>query len=175
MTCYCEICGRHVEDSNLCRTVTIYNSVLTVCPNCYKKIVGDKQPAIQQTLKQVVKPTSSEPDRDSKWIKTKVSRKILETMYEVVEDYATRIKRAREKMGWNQTVLAQKLRVSENIVKRIESGKLKPSIELARKLEKLLGIVLLEPIVDETLRQSSGDKSEDYLTIGDLINTNDEK
>lgn len=167
MSCYCEICGREVADRSLCRTIALYSSVVLVCPQCYQKIRSDEQSAALQQQRTAAR-TSSE--RSVAWTKKSVSRKMLETMFEVVEDYAVKIKRARERMGWTQAALAQKLRISENVVKRIEAGRLKPSIDLARKLEKLLGIVLLEPIVEEPSSQSLERKSgEDHLTIGDLI------
>jgi len=164
MPCYCEICGRRIDNERQCRKVVLDNAVVIVCPQCYNRLVkqGKAKPYIEKPVVQ----------NQKRWVRTNVSRKLLEDMYEIVEDYAERIRRARQKLGWSQAVLAQKLRVSENVIKRIESGRLKPSIELARKMEKLLGIVLLEPIVEESTSYSTGE--EDYLTIGDIIRIKDE-
>ena len=86
---------------------------------------------------------------------------------EIVSDYAQRVKRARERLGWTQRMLAQKVKVSENVIRRIEAGTLTPSIDLAKRLEKVLGIKLLEPIVEEE-EEYNGGKSGFYLTLGDI-------
>lgn len=159
MPCYCEVCGRRVDDDKQCRKIILDNAIVIVCLNCYNKLItrGRAKPYVEKS------PTHHE----KRWIKTSISKRLLEDMYEVVEDYASRIRKARQKLGWTQSVLAQKLRVSENVIKRIEAGRLKPSIELARKMEKILGIILLEPITEEPVSYTTSE--EDYLTIGDII------
>ncbi len=169
MPCYCEICGREIADERLCRTVVVDGALLKVCPACYNRL--RKQGKVQE----VPQPrTTSIPRTQKRWIKTRVPRRILEEEYDIVEDYAERIRRARQRLGWSQAVLAQKVREKENVIKRIEAGRLKPSIELARRLEKILGITLLEPIIDEELG-SFGGSNEDYFTIGDLIRIKKDK
>lgn len=163
MTCYCEICGREIADEKLCRTVVVDGALLKACPACYNRLRK------QGKLQEVSQPrTKSAPRTQKRWIKTRVPRRILEEEYDIVEDYAERIRKARQRLGWSQAVLAQKVREKENVIKRIEAGRLKPSIELARRLEKILGIVLLEPVIDEELGFFGG-SNEDYFTIGDLI------
>ncbi len=165
MPCYCEICGRKISDEKLCRTVVLDNAILRVCPQCYNRLV--KQGKIKTVPTATTKPKPRKTV-SNKWVRTRISRRLLEESYDIVEDYAERIRRARQKLGWSQAVLAQKVREKENVIKRIEAGRLKPSIELARRLEKILGITLLEPIIDEYIETYSS-KSEDYFTIGDFI------
>ncbi|MMZ71099.1 hypothetical protein D1872_343420 [compost metagenome] len=54
------------------------------------------------------------------------------------------------------------------MLRRIESGKMKPSISLARKIESLLKIELLEPTelpdMEEDYRSDPG-----TLTLGDVV------
>jgi len=92
--------------------------------------------------------------------------------YEVVEDYAERVRTARQRLGMSQRELALKVRVSENVIKRIEAGTLVPTIDLARRLERVLGVKLLEPVVEEeytsTTSRSRGRREEFYLTLGDI-------
>ncbi len=67
----------------------------------------------------------------------------------------------------SRDVLAKVIGVKESILRRIEDGQLIPDIELARKLEKALGISLLresEDVGTETQRPVS--KS---LTLGDVV------
>ncbi len=168
MPCYCELCGREIPDERLCRTVMVEGVVMTVCPQCYNRLMKKRGVPTQRTFTtpslatRKPRPVKSRPPR-------RIPRRILEDDYEIVEDYAERIRRARQRLGWTQKVLAQKVREKENVIKRIEAGRLKPSIELARRLEKVLGITLLEPIADEVEFDYSSRKGDDYFTIGDLI------
>jgi len=166
MACYCEICGKPVTDSKMCRRVVVDGATLVVCPQCYDKLVRQGRVERASEIGE-----SERSEKRVKQAKTTLPLRVPEVMYEVVEDYATRIKQAREKLGWSQAVLAQKLRVGENVVKRIEAGRLKPSLDLARRIEKILGIKLLEPVVEESI--STEKSSEDYLTVGDVIRLKD--
>jgi len=150
----------------MCKKVVVDGATLVVCPQCYDKLV--RQGRVER-VSEIGESGFSE--KRVKQVKATPPLRVPEAMYEVVEDYATRIKHAREKLGWSQAVLAQKLRVSENVVKRIEAGRLKPSLDLARRIEKILGITLLEPVVEESI--SAEKSSEDYLTVGDVIRLKD--
>nr|2MEZ_A Chain A, Multiprotein Bridging Factor (MBP-like) [Saccharolobus solfataricus P2] len=92
---------------------------------------------------------------------------------EIVTDYYKIIKTAREQLGISQQQLAQKLKVSENIVKRFESGKLKPTISQARQLEKILGIKLVTPL--ENNEESEKEFDDTGLTLGDVVNIKEGK
>jgi len=157
LSCYCEVCGREVERSQ-CRKVVVEGSILNVCPQCYARLVGQgkARPYVEERKQREVPRQVSRPPRPR-----------VREEYDIVEDYAKRIKEARERLGWTQRALAEKVRESENTIKRIEAGRLKPGLDLARRLEKALGIKLLEPVVDESPSSTTG-SSED-LTIGDLI------
>lgn len=161
MSYYCEMCGRELEAREAKRAI-VEGSPLILCPSCYQRV--SKQTVtreVQSIQKQKVK-TIPQPQQ------AKQSTKRMEE-FELVEDYATRIKRGRERLGWSQEILAMKVGESVNTIKRIEMGKLRPSIPLAMKIEKVLGIKLLEPVVDEVDREASTGSRGDYATIGDLI------
>lgn len=167
MSYYCEMCGRELDQREAKRAI-VEGSLLVLCPTCYSRL--SKQSAVKE-VRVNAKPAFSGLKRRGTSIDVQgSSRRIRIDEYEVVEDYAIRVKKAREKLGWTQEVLAQKIGENVNTVKRIEAGKLKPSIELARKLERVLGIKLLEPVVDETGGGVSGAR-EEFLTIGDIIST----
>lgn len=86
---------------------------------------------------------------------------------EIVEEYAMKIKQAREKRNLNQEEFARFLGERESILQKIESGRQKPTIELAKKLEKQLGIQLIERIEEEIVEQKKSAKGP--LTIGDML------
>jgi len=90
--------------------------------------------------------------------------------FDVVPDYAERIKRAREKLGWTTKILAEKVRERETTIKRIEAGRLKPTINLAKRLEEVLGIKLLEPILPEDIEGFRSSKKSRYIpTLGEIV------
>ncbi len=164
---YCEMCGREL-DAKTAKKAVVEGSLLILCPVCYARI-SKREPVIRAQVTAIAKKTSPGYSTHSK----KPAR--IAEEYEVVEDYASRIRAARESLGWSQDILAQKVGESVSTIKRIEAGKLKPSIELAKKLEKVLGIKLLEPVVREELLQHQGSAREEFLTIGDLISLKEEK
>ncbi len=168
MPCYCEVCGRRVEIDRDCRKAFIEGVELTLCPECYIKVVvrGRRAAPIKQAVPQGV--VKREPKRS-------IARRAIEEDYEVVPDYARRIREAREKFGWSTKALAEKVKESESVIKRVESGKLTPSISLAQRLERVLKITLLQPIVNEAKPVSYREGESDYFTIGDLIKVRDKK
>lgn len=84
-----------------------------------------------------------------------------------MEDYADRIREARESQGWTQQFLAHKLNERESFIKNIESGHMAPPVAVAKRLEKLLGIQLLE----KPSREEGVAKVElgSDLTLGDIV------
>ncbi len=65
--------------------------------------------------------------------------------------FSEQLKREREKLGWSQAELAEKLHVSRQSVSKWETGKNYPSIEVIIDLSDLFGIT-----IDELLRGDDG-------------------
>ena len=65
-----------------------------------------------------------------------------------------------------QEGLAKKLAEKESLVHKIEVGAFSPGLELARKIEKLLGITLLEKAAPGDA--PSGVEKRGALTLGDI-------
>ncbi len=86
----------------------------------------------------------------------------------IVDEYALKIKQARERRKLNQEEFAKLLNEHQSLLQRIESGKQKPTIELARKFEKMLAIVLVEKQTEEK-EETQQQKSKGPLTIGDIL------
>ena len=100
--------------------------------------------------------------------------KEMESAESIVDNYSDMIRSARQKMQLEQNVFALKLAEKESLIHAIETGKHEPSISLAKKIEKLLGIKLVENIEaksdSDVLKQfkqkpAPGAK----LTLGDII------
>ena len=62
---------------------------------------------------------------------------------DIVSDYAKKIQQVRLSNKLNQDQFAQKLNEKPSLMRRIESGKAKPTIQLAKKIEKMFNISLL--------------------------------
>ena len=86
----------------------------------------------------------------------------------VMDDYALKIKNAREKRKLNQEEFARMLSERESTLTSIEAGKQRPTMELAKKLEKMLNIQLIEIIKDEPVQKEELRKK-GPLTIGDML------
>ncbi len=67
--------------------------------------------------------------------------------------------------------MAKKLMEKESLLHNVESGHMKPNLELARKLEKFLKISIVEQIeLEASSSTSEKKKGGSGLTIGDMLN-----
>lgn len=148
---YCEICGKEVKEAFL---IQLGRSKLRVCESCKKLGNEIKQeiPKKQNIIKQQTK-------------KIEIKRK--EPEINIREDYASVIRKARESLGMTQDMLASLIGEKLSTFKKIESGKLKPTIETAKKLEKVLKISLLETQKFEERIEATAKKL--GLTLGDIV------
>jgi putative transcription factor len=124
---------------------------MVLCERCFRSVKAKLAPP-KKTAKPKPKPK----------LKTK---KVVE--YVVVEDYAKRIREARERLGMSRRELGMKVGEHETVIKRIELGRLEPDLELARKLEKVLGIELVKKLEYEEVESVSKPPSTE-LTLGDI-------
>ena len=139
----CEMCGRETQ---LFSTV-VEGTELRVCATCGK--IGK---VLRKPVSRVVKHVQKAP----------------ENVEVVVSDFASRIRVARESSGTTQKDFARFLNEKESIVQKLESGSFPPPISMAKKLEKLLKIKLVE--IEEEESMGSPKKASGPLTIGDIIN-----
>ena len=164
----CELCGRPVQGR---RYLVILEGVkMYVCRECYNRLSKGKTvktpeptitPRAQRVTEKMYKPTKR---------KTSLPKRYIEEL-EVVPDYAERVKKARERLGWSLQVLAQKVGEKESVLRRIEAGRLTPTIDLAKRLENILKIKLLEPVVESVEEYSYTSRSfrMGELTLGDIV------
>ncbi|UXD21740.1 XRE family transcriptional regulator [Ignicoccus pacificus DSM 13166] len=149
---YCEMCGLPIEGRP--HRVMIEGTEMVLCERCYRSV---RARAV---------PTEAPKKKKKEVKKEKPKKKVVE--YEIVEDYAKRVREAREKLGMSREELGMKVGAGENIIKRIELGRLEPDMELAKKLEKVLGIKLIRKVEyeegGEVPKPPSGG-----LTLGDIV------
>lgn len=147
----CEMCGKY-EAENL---ILVEGAKLTACRRCsgHGKVLF--------SLREQVTPKPSTPSS-------------MPEDEELVDDYARRIRGAREKMQLTRLQVGQKISEKENYLEAIEQGRVMPTLPTIRKLEKFLGITLLEKNVEggmgELPMQHGGG-----VTLGELLVQNPKK
>ncbi len=92
-----------------------------------------------------------------------------EIVQSIVDDYAARIRAAREHLNLTQEAFAKKLSEKVSIIQKIEAGNFKPSIKTARKLEKTLKISLVDQVEDSNIPFKQESSSSEGLTMADFI------
>jgi len=148
----CDICGEHKEELY---KVLIEGSEVIACSECAKfgKIIS------KITEKKKVKPIEIK----------KVKEEVEEFEEIVVSNYATIIKNLREKLGLTQEEFAKKTNEKLSVIRHIEHGKLVPSLKLARKLENMYDIKLIEEVKIEKTGLGKNTSEIPALTLGDVI------
>lgn len=141
----CELCGKRPAS----KKAKIEGAILSVCLQCFNGIIKEGTPAgVGEYGKTISKRNLSKPSR----IKIE----------DVIEGYGNVLKEAREKMGLSIDEAAKKLGVKKNYLSNIEKERVKPSLTLAKKMEKLYGIKILEEVVIE---EEEGISEEDEATF----------
>ena len=148
---HCELCGKETE----LISVEIEGIEMSTCRNCAQH---GQIKEIPQARSEVVQKNFNKPGRPEPH---------LEVTESIISDYAQKIRKAREKLGLKQEDFAKKINEKESLLHKMETGEFEPSLPLARKLEKLLNIQLIEKVEEKKLNIPKG--SAGGLTIGDLI------
>ena len=144
----CEICGKK---TNKLYKVLIEGTEMLVCEECKKYGEVISEVTEKKPVKKVVK-------KQQKPVKEEV----------VVDNYAEIIRSIREKLNLTQADFAKKLGERESLMRKIEDGKLVPTIDLAKKIEKEFGVHLVEEI--DASEYSVKSPKEDKATLGDVVN-----
>lgn len=156
----CEICG---EEKNNLSIVIFEGKRIYACNSCIKKYslirVSSKLP-IKKTYTTKVSKVVYRP-----------KKKVIDISnidYELVEDFGDKVKRARESLGLTQAELASRLKIKVSLLRKIESGKFYPAIDLVKKLEKNLNIKLLEKVSEE-FKYEKTEERPTYAKLGDFF------
>jgi len=131
----------------------IEGTYLNVCEIC----------AQHGTIKKKVSEQPTKKDKNKL-----INEQKVELIQMIVPNYATIIKDKREELGLKQEEFAKRIAEKESVIHKLESGKIRPSISLARKLEKFLKIELVKQY--EEKHESIHQTKTEGLTIGDLLN-----
>jgi len=146
----CELCGK--KEENLLKAV-IESVELNVCKDCGKfgKVIGFvKKPEIKGKRK-IYSVHSKQEEK---------SEILVEGFHEI-------IKKKRESLGLPQKDFALKINEKESLVHKIETGSFEPNLDLARKIERFLGIKIVEEYKESFERQKQAKDA--GFTLGDFI------
>lgn len=155
----CEMCGK---DAPL-KTAMIEGTEMRVCPDC------------QEYGHTVTKaPEATGRSKVAEAMKKRAKRSRPRDVYAdhpevLIEDYGTRIRKARTKAGFSVEELADEINEKKSVISRTETNDHHPSDALVTKLERKLGISLMEKPEPTQLATNTGKKQGGPVTLGDLL------
>ena len=150
----CDLCGKVEEELN---RVLIENVDLNVCKDCSK-------------FGKVIAPLKRYSPKEQHSMIKEMQKNIIQKEEKIeilVENYADLIKKRRESMNLSQKDFALKLNEKESTIHHIETGTFEPPLGMARKLEKFLGIKLVEQ--HEEKHEMHKARKDEGFTLGDFI------
>jgi putative transcription factor len=153
----CELCGRECRGG--CKEATIDGVNMMLCTDCIRH--GEN-----------VTPISKTPAKIKKFVSQNIRKSEPKDIYkkmekELIPNWSEVIKKARKEKGLSRENLGFKIGERTVTISKIENGDLRPPDKMIAKLEKELGISLLEEVkkVSTNRHVSSG------MTLGDFIKT----
>jgi len=162
MIMQCELCGRDCFD---CKPASVDGVRMMLCPGCMKYGEG---------LKETAKPSTGSYKPSLDRIRKPKVKDVYEGMSkELVSGWNELIKNARTKKGLSREELGFKIGERTVTISKIENGDLRPSDEVIKKLEKELGISLVEEV--RSVGTSPSGSRPQGLTLGDFLKTEDEE
>jgi putative transcription factor len=135
----CELCGKKATAK-----AKIEGIVISVCENCAKlgeRVLEAKPVQMREKPKIKIEETTIDPN------------------------FAKIVKETRESLGIKREELAKRINEKLSVIERIEHGS-RPTDKIARKLEKVLGIKLLD-YEEKEYRQTK--TKDEPLTLGDVV------
>jgi len=145
---YCDICGKTPVRAQ----ILVEGAKLLACGSCMRS--GKMLHRFE----------------DDQEIRPAATYTVVEASEEIVEDYAKLIKAARERTGLPLGVVAERINEKESYIHAIEGGRLAPTLECAHKLEKELGVKLVEKhSATVAASDAAAPKSFSPPTLGDMV------
>jgi len=123
----CEVCGSPIKTGP--NSVEIDGAILRVCQSCSK----------------LGRPVSVAPRIQRSIAPRHAPARTFEPELEIDPEYTLIVRHAREKMGLTQEALGRIINVKPSVIHHIETGKMKPDMNLARTLMHQLKVNLLVP------------------------------
>jgi len=160
----CEVCGRKIFGKP--PRVVIEGAKLTVCNECAKLGTSTWEEPKPKVFSPKLRTMPQTPRIQSR----KPPEPTVDTGLELAEKYDVKIRQAREKLGLSHEELGKKMSEKVSLLRKIETGKVKPDNVLATRIERALRVKLLVPASKEETSQAKAPKpASREVTLGDLI------
>lgn len=157
----CEMCGSDVPHTKF---VKVEGAALHVCPRCERYATSEAAKTEKGTL---IMPSVA------KRLVTRQKRQREKDVFssggekELALDFPEKIKDGRRRKGLSQDELARQINEKKSMVVKLETGDIRPSDKLVRKLERALGLSLRESVEQGEAGQRSAYSQ--GMTLGDFI------
>jgi len=164
----CEVCGRRIMGPPF--KARIEGANMLVCGECVKLGSMVWEAKTEPRLKKVARrmPAPVLPPRKQPPISVADS-------VELVDDFGTKIRLAREKMGLSHQELGKRISEKVSVLRKIESGKMTPDNLLTEKLEHALRLKLLVPLVEPKVSSKALASRPASTTLGDILKVSRQK
>lgn len=171
----CELCGGTFYGKPVVVDLDGYKASL--CAGCAKKVRRGKkneertpEPQVEVRTARVKQPKG--PPKEA----PPPRRGRREGEIELVEDYGKRIREARESLGLSIEQVAASLNIKASLLRNIESEKVVPSYELARNIEKLLEVSIVQRSPERVEVTSSAPQlTHRGITLGEIVEVKDKR
>lgn len=179
----CEMCGAETASP---RTAKIEGAELQVCDDCvdfgteirqgssggststkYSTDSGSSASGSSSSGRSSSASTSSSSGGRSR------RRDPFDDMEEIVADYDTVVRTARESAGLSREELGKQLNEKASLIGKIERGESLPSDDVRRKLERALDVDLVEGAAGDADSEWSGGGESSGMTLGDVVERKD--
>ncbi|MEM3712344.1 MAG: multiprotein-bridging factor 1 family protein [Thermoproteota archaeon] len=168
----CEICGSRAPKL---RRVVVEGSIVNICPDCFNTLTR-KIPVEKEIPENIVKPLSKKvlSKTTPKTIEKKtgeIATNLKMELMELVDDYRALIKKRMRELGWNEEELGARTGLKVSLIRKIEAGRIVPSIPDVKKIENALKVKLLKPssTVQEHVPVKHVSKASSSITLGDVL------
>jgi putative transcription factor len=159
------MCGDTIK--GVPKLVRVEGAELSVCSKCEK--YGTEVQQVRRTdIRAPQRGTAARPGTAPAGgaAQVRYKRDMFDFMEgEIVDDYAVRIRHAREEKGLSQKDLAMLMKEKEHLIRKIENSELIPEDDVRKKLEKALDIRLVDAMVTDDERKVQNTMTP---TLGDL-------
>ncbi len=160
----CEMCGK---ENKGCRAAVIEGVKMMLCFDCIKHA---------ESIQPIQKPKQTSPTLPYHHSPTKnyTKKDVFQKMEkELISNWSECIKEARKKKGLSREELGFRVGERTVIIQKLENGDLRPSDKMVKKLEKELGITLLEELKKVSAQEQQTPSFSNRMTLGDFIRTED--
>ena len=145
---FCEVCGRQANEP--LKPVVIEGTIFRVCSPCSRRgkpyNPGFSKTSDSPFMKSSVQRTFRQPfpknQPEVKKRRSQTNRIQLTDETVLSQDFGRMIREARMKRGFTHEQLGIKMSEKASLLKKVETGALKPDELLAKKLERILNIKL---------------------------------